>query len=158
MAEEVRITGLDGVRKALRALPREVAKREVRKALRPGAKIIHSLAVAKAPSSGAAFTRNLRGKEWTKERDNLRNSIAIRGEKKKYLFDTARLRVGVLSSARSPNVGAWYWRFVEFGTSKMAARPFLRPAFMQGRFAADKAIRAALFKGVQRQARRVRGK
>ena len=24
---------------------------------------------------------------------------------------------------------AYYWRWVEFGTSKMAARPFLRPAF-----------------------------
>jgi len=23
----------------------------------------------------------------------------------------------------------YYWRFVEFGTAKMAARPFLRPAF-----------------------------
>ena len=23
----------------------------------------------------------------------------------------------------------WYWRFLEFGTVKMAARPFLRPAF-----------------------------
>jgi HK97 gp10 family phage protein len=23
----------------------------------------------------------------------------------------------------------WYWKFVEFGTEKMAARPFIRPAF-----------------------------
>lgn len=24
---------------------------------------------------------------------------------------------------------AWYWKFVEFGTSKMSPRPFMRPAF-----------------------------
>lgn len=25
--------------------------------------------------------------------------------------------------------GAYYWKFVEFGTSRMAAKPFMRPAF-----------------------------
>ncbi len=33
--------------------------------------------------------------------------------------------VGVRGGKR----GAWYWRFVEFGTSRAPAYPFLRPAF-----------------------------
>ena len=27
----------------------------------------------------------------------------------------------------------WYWRFTEFGTSKQAARPFMRPAFEESK-------------------------
>lgn len=39
--------------------------------------------------------------------------------------------VGVRSGRREQKKdrNAWYWRLVEFGTSKMPARPFMRPAF-----------------------------
>lgn len=39
---------------------------------------------------------------------------------------------------------AWYARFVEFGTSKMAARPFMRPAFEAKKGDAVAAIKAYL--------------
>ena len=157
MVETVKITGLDGVRKALRALPKEIRKRELNKALRPGAKIIQQTAQALAPT-GKSFVRNLRKKEWRHTAGTLADSIAIRTEKKKFLLDAARLRIGVLSNRRDARIGAWYWRFVEFGTSKMTAKPFLVPAFELTKFAADKAIKAALLKGVQRQARRVKSR
>jgi HK97 gp10 family phage protein len=40
-------------------------------------------------------------------------------------------QVGVVSGKRAKtgkSKDGYYWRFVEFGTVKMAARPFLRPA------------------------------
>ncbi len=53
-------------------------------------------------------------------------------------------RIGVLGGARQPkktigelqdntNAGGvtYYWRFLEFGTEKMAARPFMRPSVEQ---------------------------
>lgn len=43
------------------------------------------------------------------------------------------------SGAKNPN-DPFYWRFVEFGTSKMPAKPFLRPAFEQSKHQAAKAI------------------
>lgn len=39
---------------------------------------------------------------------------------------------------------AFYWRFLEFGTSKMAARPFLRPAYDAARLKALQAAKARM--------------
>ncbi len=64
----------------------------------------------------------------------------------------------MLSNRRDPNVGAWYWRFVEFGTSKKPARPFLTPAFEQRKYKANRLIQKALLDGVLRQARKVRAR
>lgn len=46
---------------------------------------------------------------------------------------------GVLMGVRKGKRRAWYARFVEFGTVKMAAHPFFRPAIMQmlGTFVQD---------------------
>jgi HK97 gp10 family phage protein len=38
----------------------------------------------------------------------------------------------------------WYWKFLEFGTSKMYARPFMRPGFDNKKAEATEAIRAYL--------------
>jgi len=157
MAEEIKIHGLDGVRKALRQLPKEVRNRELQKALRPGANLIRNTAKAMAPQ-GEGFFRKLRGKQWAHYKGTLANSIVVRAEKKKFLLDSARLRIGVLHDNKNADIGAWYWRFVEFGTSKMAARPFLVPAFELAKYTADKLIKQALLKGVERQAQRVKAK
>lgn len=37
-------------------------------------------------------------------------------------------KVGIRGGARENETTPYYWRFVEFGTQKSAARPFLRPA------------------------------
>jgi len=161
MADDiVRLHGLEGVRKALRALPDDLRKKELNKALRPGARLIQNTAKALAPR-GTGFFGNIRGKPWAHYAGTLINSIAIRREKKRYLKDDAKLRIGVLSS-KDPNNGAFYWRFVEFGTSKMPAANggigFLVPAFESTKYAANKLIIKALLKGVEKSANRVRSR
>jgi len=47
---------------------------------------------------------------------------------------------------------AWYWRFLEFGTRKMAARPFLRPALESRRTQAVDAIKARLRQRIEIEA------
>jgi HK97 gp10 family phage protein len=47
------------------------------------------------------------------------------------------------SSSDNPN-DPFYWRFLEFGTSKMRARPFLRPAFEAKK---TESVRVALEEG-----------
>lgn len=162
MAETIKIHGMDGVRKALRKLPKELQKKELLRALRPGANIVKKSAQAMAPTGDEGFYRKLRGKAWTHYIGTLKNSIVVRAEKKKYDTGTATLRVGVLHSNKDLNVGAWYWRFVEFGTSKMPAanggRGFLVPAFEMTKYAADKAIKNALLKAVDRVAKKVKGR
>ena len=155
MAEQVKIHGMADVRRALRALPKEIRKRELNKALRPGAKLIQVTAKAMTPT-GEGFFKVVNNKEWAHYKGTLANSIAIRTEKKRFLLDAARLKIGVLSSSRDINIGAYYWRFVEFGTSRQAAQPFLVPAFESTKYAANELIKKALLKGVMRQARRVK--
>jgi len=50
----------------------------------------------------------------------------------------------------------FYWRFVEFGTVKMAARPFLRPAFEARKQAAADKIKAQLAPRIEQEAERAR--
>ena len=49
------------------------------------------------------------------------------------------------------NLDAYYGAFVEFGTSKMAARPFMRPAFETRRDYAIEAMRAYLAERIPRE-------
>lgn len=49
----------------------------------------------------------------------------------------------------------FYWRYLEFGTSKMAARPFLRPAFEAQKNAAIEVFKTTLAEGVQAAAAEV---
>ena len=156
MAEQVKIHGMADVRRALRALPKEIRKRELNKALRPGAKLIQVTAKAMAPVGDGGFFKTVGGKGWAHFKGTLKNSIVVRTEKKRFLLDAARLKVGVLSSSRDINIGAYYWRFVEFGTSRQAAQPFLVPAFESMKYAANELIKKSLLKGVMRQARRVK--
>lgn len=46
-------------------------------------------------------------------------------------------------------VGAYYWRYVEFGTSKMGARPFMRKGAAAARAEAVERIKAVLLAGIQ---------
>ncbi|MNN92971.1 hypothetical protein D3C81_2113340 [compost metagenome] len=61
-------------------------------------------------------------------------------------------------SASNPGGDTWYWRMLEFGTSRMAARPFLRPVADQaGQKAVDTFARhfnQALDRALRKQAKR----
>lgn len=48
---------------------------------------------------------------------------------------------------------AWYWRFLEFGTRKMQARPFLRPALEAKRREAVDAIKERLSLQIETEAK-----
>jgi len=50
---------------------------------------------------------------------------------------------------------AWYWHFVEFGTNKMSAQPFLAPAFDSKRQAAMDAFVDEMRKQLERNAKRI---
>lgn len=154
MVDQVKLTGLDEVRRALRRLPKEMRRRELNRAIRAGGRPILALAQTLAPIGEANFIRQQRGKTVAHLRGTLQSSIAMRSEKKSRLLDAARIKIGVLWDNRDPN-SAWYWRFVEFGTSKMPARPFLVPAFEALKLTALGNIVKELRKGLDRQTRRV---
>jgi HK97 gp10 family phage protein len=116
------IEGLEELDKAVRKLPQNVQKRVLKGALRAGGRVIVKSAKQKV----------------RKKTGTLRKSIHLKTGKSR---DGAKVFV-----ATKPE--AFYSHMVEFGTSKMQARPFLRPAFDETQEEVIKAIGAALAKGI----------
>ena len=150
-----KVTGLPDLRAALLAVPGKLRKRVLRNALAAGAREVRNVARQAAPKL-AAPVRNKSGAVIRKP-GTVADALAVRTSKqagragdvgvfvnvrpaKGARFKTVttrgvlgakvRKRVQVKASQRgaaSPN-DPFYWRFLEFGTRKMAARPFLQRA------------------------------
>lgn len=146
---EFQLQGLDGVLKRLKALPKKVERKLLRRAVRKGATIIRDAARQNAravddPSTPESIEKNIVVQE---------SSRLGRSE------GGVAMRVGVRGGARAPANGdgdgkanpggdTFYWRFIEFGTSKMQARPFMRPAMENNIEAATQAVTDELNKGL----------
>lgn len=151
----VTMTGVEELSKKLQGLAYDMQKKGGRFALRKAAQVIRDQAKANAQSI-----------DDPKSRDDITKNIAEKwGSKFNKSMGDLMFRVGVLGGAGGnqskkdqgqglPGGDTRHWRFVEFGTEKMAARPFLRPAMEQAAQRAtdvfinqyDKAIDRALKK------------
>ena len=144
MAELVTIQGLDVFAQALKILPANVARRVLRGAVAAGGKVIRDEAKAKAP----VFTGKV--SQGHPPPGTLRRAIALGRSNRLSKPGKEVYHVFVRNSAIAGSKGkkiiaggkfdAYYWRYIEFGTSKMAARPFLRPAFEAKKYAAIEAL------------------
>lgn len=139
---EVKILGLDEIERNMRLLPEKLGRNAMRRALRKGANVIRDAARVNArgiddPTTGEQIAKNVVVKGGSRRREKQDGGPSM--------------RVGILGGARqmskhgefkgagkgNPGGDTWYWRLVEFGTSRTAARPFMRPAMTSG---ADKAF------------------
>ncbi|QIM65264.1 HK97-gp10 family putative phage morphogenesis protein [Frederiksenia canicola] len=149
MTVSVKVNGLKELGKNLQALDKTVRNKISAKAMRAGGRIVRDTARAKAPVLQENVPHRRKG--------TLKKSIVERTKVGKNGKTTTLISVRALSSKRiaafktkKGKSGAYnphdpyYWRFVEFGTSKMPAKPFLRPAFEQSKGQAAKAIISTL--------------
>lgn len=103
------IDGLDDVIKKLQNLPDNLEKKVLRAAVRQGANVIRDKA-----------------REHVREdTGNLKKSIIVSGVKGKP--GTVAFRIKPVT--RKKGKAVFYGYFLEYGTSKMAAKPFMRPAY-----------------------------
>ncbi|WP_375577108.1 HK97-gp10 family putative phage morphogenesis protein [Paracidovorax oryzae] len=114
----------------------EAASKAARPAAQAGAQVFYDEVRKRAPVSGKAHST--KGKKQTYQPGNLRDSIYQAFMREQSGEGSARYRISW--NGRE----AFYARFVEFGTSKMAARPFLRPAYDAVRDAAVQAARQTM--------------
>lgn len=137
---EVSIQGLDAAVKRMRELPAKVQKSALRKALRKGANVIRKQARENAKAVDDKSTKSSIPK-------NIVSQTMSRKKLRRYPGADAGMSVGVRGGARFNRESEYptHWRFKEFGTEKMAAQPFLRPAMNQAD-AATAAVAAALDK------------
>lgn len=133
---EVEITGLDDVVSKLQRLanPRRT-KSIARKAARQAMNIVRDAARNNAKAIDDPETPEKIFKEIVvqggKTRD--RNSIVIRvgirgGAKIPYTNNAQNRRSGRVGKTYQTDGRVFYWRFLEFGTSRQPATPFMRPA------------------------------
>jgi len=133
---ESHIEGLEALQSKLQTIGVDMQKKGGRAALRAAARVVRNKAIDGAQTIDDADSRESIAKNIV-ERWNGRVNKQSGG-------DDLAFRVGVLGGARdyskqgeiktgknakgNPGGDTFHWRFVEFGTEKMAAHPFMRPA------------------------------
>lgn len=96
--------------KTLKKFPINIQKNVMTGAIRASANVIRDEARIRVPKKTKNLSKSI-------------VSIKRRAERGQVYFS-------VTPSKGKPNDG-WYAHFIEFGTSKMSAKPFMRPAFEQ---------------------------
>ena len=153
----VDLKGLDSLLKTMEGVKYETQRKGFRFALRKAAQQVRDQARANArrvddPSTPASIPANI-VERWSNSYNKKTGDLMF--------------RVGILGGAKAPATAVsksgkekqtgsdvYYWRFLEFGTQKMAAKPFMRPAIQQSAakvlstfsLEADRAIQRAIAK------------
>jgi HK97 gp10 family phage protein len=157
MPEIKNVSGLKELQAAMKELPANIARNVLRGAVNAGATVIREEAKARAPKFEGKVAKG-QPPAGTLKRALYQKQIR---EKSSAVLQTFYVGVRQGRSAKKTKKGsidAWYARFVEFGTSKMAARPFMRPAFEAKKEAAVQAIKNYLEKRIPEEVQKARKK
>ena len=157
MAETIKVHGLPELSQTLMKLPAELEKRVIMGALRAAAQTIRKEAIVRAPVLQIPDPRRRAG--------TLKKNISVRRVKGKTavyvgVFGASRKKIAAFKAAgggkgaNNPD-DPYYWKWVEFGTKKMAARPFLRPAFEAQKYEALRMFEVYMRKRLAKEARKV---
>ena len=107
MSSNSEIHGVDEIIKKLQKFPERIQKNVVAGAIRAGAASLSKEMKRRVPKGTGKLKKSIGVvKRKTKDKNLVRFSVAPQNKK-----------------------GGFYARFIEFGTSKMSAKPFMRPAF-----------------------------
>lgn len=154
----IEVQGLKELQRYLHQLPQEIQKRPLRSAVAAGAKVISDAAINNAPQGE---TGNLR-KSIYRYRSRSQSAtgketflVGVRKGKAKFKDNARNRRLGRVGKTYQTQGEAYYWRFVEFGTSKLSARPFLRPAFERNKEEAVKVMKDRLRRSIEQQAKKL---
>jgi HK97 gp10 family phage protein len=146
----IKLLGADELNKTIKMLPDELSKKVYMQSLRKGAVLVRDEAKLRAPY-GSDFEK----RSYVKKKKGVASTHFVK------LRDEIRITVTTktdISFAVAVHIGAAYWgMFQEYGTTHMAARPWLRPAFDTTAEQALTTIGQELGKGVERAAVRLSG-
>ncbi|EPG2416581.1 HK97-gp10 family putative phage morphogenesis protein [Stenotrophomonas maltophilia] len=137
MAEQVSIQGLDGLLRSLREAPKAIQGRAVQAGMRKGGNVIRDDARRRAPKESGFMASQIvtrRANSRSRQRAGVGQggeyfTVGVKtGRRRKYANTKRNRRRGRVGKVYEEAGWAYYWRFVEFGTKKMRASPFLTPA------------------------------
>lgn len=136
----VKIAGIDELKRALADLPSKLRRKALMKPMRSAMKVVLDAARAAVPvlqaptpyrTSGLLKKRlAVRASRVSRQAGNVGVFVNVRPAAGAKFATVAGVRVKTKASQRGAKsrLDPFYWRFVEFGTRKMGARKFLRPA------------------------------
>lgn len=122
----VKIEGLDKLGAAMKDLGYEVQSKLSREATRKAANLLRDTARSLAPVGQD------RGGRQPRRAGAMRDAIGVRRDTKNSYPGFEVIAVGVFTRGgrkQDQTTRPFYWPFPEFGTVKMAAKPFLVPAY-----------------------------
>ncbi|MBF6792130.1 HK97-gp10 family putative phage morphogenesis protein [Acinetobacter baumannii] len=136
---ENEIQGLEPALRKMRAIGNEkIVKRIVRKAMRKGMNLVRDKARAKVKQLDDPSTPQKIWKEIVVQNGRSRNKnylvmrVGVRGGARvPYTNNSQNRRAGRVGKTYQIDLSVFYWRFLEFGTSRQPATPFLRPALYE---------------------------
>lgn len=108
--------------KDLEALSKAENRKVMRDATRAAATVFKDEAVKRAPVRTGKLKKNIVVITQRDRNGNITSGVHVRGTNPRTGNSDNSMKA---SNARN----AYYWRFVELGTSNMAAIPFIRPAY-----------------------------
>lgn len=143
-----KISGLDDLQKKFEELPRKVARQGLNKALNAGGEVIQDAIVAAAPEA-TGFMKQHFGRRIKLRSGDLAGSVFVGPEGKIDYPPRQLMRVFKGLSKKAMNVllksggriaVASVVRFMEFGTSRMAKKPFMTQAAQNSSSSAVEAV------------------
>lgn len=146
----IRVDGLAELGAKLRALSDDVRYKIARAAANAGAQVIKKEAQTRAPIGTVPHKVGKKGN--IVPPGNLRRNIYVKRLPLSQRKHTEDFIVAVRQGGKSGK-DAFYWRFLEYGTVKMAAQPFMRPAFSNKKQQAAEAMRERLRQRIQKAER-----
>jgi len=156
----MKLEGLQELERTLREFGPKVAKNGLRVTNFAAAKVYYDAVQDTAPvRSGFLKSQIITVKRRAPAETEVRHSVTVRNKPKVTLVarrgDTAKNRkkgaVGKYHAIAGPKT---YGRFIEYGTSRMSAAPFMRPAFEKNAGAAVEAAQKRMEKAVRLAAKK----
>lgn len=152
-ADNIQIDGLRELEQQLLGFTDKLAKNILQDAIKEGAKIIQKQAKENAPVSVAPhILRSYASAVFKNFKTTKAGVWILPGNIKRMIrvkVDTSQSRgYKITYEVYVKNKEAWYWKFLEFGTSKMQAKPFMRTAFEEMKEIAIAAIEQKIREGI----------
>lgn len=157
---QIKIEGLAELAKRLRELPSELSGKNggpLRKAIGRASVVIRDEARRRAPVDTGNLRDNIIAVRKRKSpQGNEGYFIEVRRKRRKYANTRANRRKQRAGMTYESMGEAYYGMFIELGTAKMPAQPFLRPAFESKKVEAVEVFRAEFAKAVAAAEKKVR--
>lgn len=126
MKTSIKVEGLRELGNAIKELDSRVQKRIARSATAAGARVIANEAKRLVHVDSGNVKKNIRTANLKSNQPGVQETA-----------------VGVRVNGKTKD-SAFYWTFLEFGTAKMAPKPFLRPAFESQKMRAAERVKEQL--------------